>query len=132
MPTKKAPPPRTPLLEWIAAAIGLVVVLATLALVSSEALRADTSPPAVMVQNLGARRTEAGWVLQVRADNRGGSPAAQVRVTGELTPPGGMMETAEATFDFVPDHSARDGGLFFSSDPAHGKLVLRATGYADP
>lgn len=41
-------------------------------------------------------------------------------------------ETAEANFDFIPDHSARRGGLFFESDPRQRRLSLRAEGYVEP
>jgi uncharacterized protein (TIGR02588 family) len=131
-PAKPRPVAATPLLEWIAAGVGLAIVLATAGLIAAEAVRPDHSPPAVVVQNLGARRTAAGWVLEIRAANRGGGPAAQVVVEGELQRPGEAPETAEATFDFIPDHSARRGGLFFSADPSQGALTLRAKGYAEP
>lgn len=126
------PPPRTPVLEWVAAGVGFLTVIAIIGLVGLEALHADTSPPAVAVHQLGVRRTEAGYVVSIRAANIGGSPAAQVRIEGELTAPGATAETAEATFDFIPDHSAREGGLFFSTDPRAGELRLRATGFAEP
>ena len=41
-------------------------------------------------------------------------------------------ETAEATFDFLPARSRREGGLYFTNDPRIGALTLRAKGYADP
>lgn len=128
----KPAPPATPLLEWIAAGLGLATVLLALGLIGAEALRADTSPPSVAVQQLGVRQTEAGYVVTVRAANVGGSPAAQVRVEGELAVPGAPPQTAEATFDFIPDHSAREGGLFFTTDPRQGALSLRASGFVDP
>lgn len=128
----KAPPPDTPMLEWIAATLGLATVLAALGLIGSEALRADTSPPSVAVQQLGVRQIEAGYVVTIRAANMGGGPAAQVRVEGELVTPGSPPQAAEATFDFIPDHSAREGGLFFTTDPRQGALSLRATGFVNP
>lgn len=139
--TSKAPaqPPRradarseTPVLEWIAAAIGLVVLIGVIGFVGAEAFRPDTSPPQVVVERLGVEQTEAGYLVKVRATNRGGSAAAQVVVEGELEPGAGEPQTAEATFDFIADHSSREGGLFFESDPGQGRLTLRAKGYAAP
>lgn len=120
------------MLEWASAAVGLVLTLGVIGIIGWEALNADDSPAAVRVESLGAQRTPTGYVLQVRVTNTGGSPAAQVAITGELTPPGGVAETAEATFDYVPDHSTRTGGLFFTGNPRDGALKLYAKGYASP
>jgi uncharacterized protein (TIGR02588 family) len=129
---KAGAPGETPLLEWIAAAVGLVVLVGVLGFVGAEAFRPDTSPPQVVVEKLGVERTDAGYLVRVRAINRGGSAAAQVVVEGELEAGAGQPETAEATFDFIADHSSREGGLFFESDPGQGRLTLRAKGYAAP
>jgi uncharacterized protein (TIGR02588 family) len=122
----------TPVLEWIAAAIGLVVLVGVTGFVASEALRPDETPPRIVVQSLGVEKTEAGYLVRIRAVNRGGSAAAQVVVEGELVKAGAKPETAEATFDFIADHSSREGGLFFRGDPAAGALTFRAKGYAAP
>lgn len=125
--------PETPLLEWISAAVGLIVTLGLIGVIGWEALNPDPTPPAMVVEQRGVTATPSGYVLEVRVTNRGGSPAAQVIVEGELTPPtGGPPETAEATFDYVPDHSSRAGGLFFQADPRQGELKLGAKGFAEP
>lgn len=123
---------RTPLIEWLAAGVGLALILATLAVVGSELFRADESPPRFVVRAVAVEAVPGGFHMVVRVHNEGGSPAAGVVVEGELTPPAGPVETAEATFDFVPDHSSHDGGLYFESDPRQGELKLRAKGYAEP
>lgn len=130
-PTGKTPPP-TPLVEWLAAAVGLILVVATLVLIASEAFMADPSPPQVEVRAVEVRSSGAGFLVMVEARNVGGSPAAGVLVEGELERPDAPPETAEANFDFIPDHSARRGGLFFETDPRLGRLALRAKGYAEP
>ncbi|WGM37860.1 hypothetical protein [Caulobacter sp. NIBR1757] len=133
-PTAKANPGAhgTPLLEWIAGAVGLVLVLMTLAVIGHEAVFGDTSPPAVTVETREIHAVKGGWLVEIEAINSGGSPAAQVAVEGELTLPGQPPETAEASFDYVPDQSRRRGGLFFTADPRGGRLSLRARGYTEP
>lgn len=128
----KPAPDKTPLLEWVSAAIGLVLTLGVIGIIGWEALNPDDSPPAMRVESLGATRTADGYVLEVRVSNTGGSPAAAVLVEGELSRPGGEVETAEVSFDYVPDHSTRTGGLFFQGDPSAGALKLTAKGYVSP
>lgn len=133
-PAKPAPakPPPTPLVEWLAAGVGLFLVVATILLIASEAFMADPSPPQVEVRALEIRSSGPGFLLLVEARNVGGSPAAGVLVEGELERGDAPPETAEASFDFIPDHSARRGGLFFETDPRQGRLSLRAKGYSEP
>lgn len=119
-----------PLLEWISASIGLVLVLIAVGFTGWEAFSGDHSPPSIEVRLLEVRQTPYGFVAQVEAENHGGSPAGQVVVVGALTGVGGQ-EAAQATFDYVPDKSTVTGGLMFEQDPRRGRLSLRAQGYVD-
>jgi uncharacterized protein (TIGR02588 family) len=121
-----------PLLEWISGGVGLVLVLVTVGVIGCEALLGDPSPPAVTVEARAVHAVKGGWLVEIEAINSGGSPAAQVAVEGELTLAGQEPETAEASFDYVPDHSRRGGGLFFTHDPRAAQLSLRAKGYVEP
>jgi uncharacterized protein (TIGR02588 family) len=129
---KRAAPARTPWLEWASAGVGLALILAILGLVGSELFSADETPPRFVVRATGVQPVPGGFHVAIEVRNEGGSPASSIVVEGELTPPSGPTETAEATFDFVADHSARDGGLYFTADPRQGDLALRAKGYAAP
>lgn len=128
----RRPQAETPLLEWVSAGVGLALTFGLIGVIGWEAMNADNSPPAVTVERLGVTRAAAGYVLEIEVANTGGSPAAQVAVEGELTRPDGETETAQATFDYVPDHSVRKGGLFFAGDPRAGTLRLQAKGYVEP
>lgn len=123
---------QTPLLEWIAAGVGLVLILATLGVIGAEVLRRDDSAPRFTVRTVAVTPSAGGYLMTIEVRNEGGAPAAGVVVEGELTPPDGEGESAEMTFDFVADHSAREGGLFFKGDPRQGQVVLRAKSYVDP
>jgi uncharacterized protein (TIGR02588 family) len=70
--------------------------------------------------------------VQFRALNEGGATAAQLMIEGELSGPDGPIETSEATLDYLPPRSGRQGGLFFARDPRGLDLQLRARGYAKP
>jgi uncharacterized protein (TIGR02588 family) len=123
----------TPALEWIAAAVGAALALFVIGVIGWEALHArEARPPSILAERLGVSPIAGGYLVEIRVSNRGGRPAAQVLVEGELASPGVEPELSEATFDYIPDSSARTGGLFFKSDPALGTLTLRAKGFVEP
>ena len=123
---------RTPLLEWLAAGLGLVLALGVLGFIGYHAIWGAESPPQVIVEARRVRPFEGGYLVEIRAVNRGGSTAAQVRVEGELRDAGKTVETSGATFSFVPPESERRGGLFFKRDPREFELEVRPAGYTRP
>ena len=123
---------RTPLLEWLAAGLGLILALGVLGFVGYHAIWGADSPPRVTVEVRQVRPFEGGYLVEIRARNRGGSTAAQVRIEGELRANGRVVETGGTTFAFVPPESAREGGLFFRRDPRRLQLDVRAAGYTRP
>ena len=123
---------RTPLLEWLAAGLGLVLALGVLSFVGYHAIWGAESPPQVVVEARQVRPFEGGYLVEIRAANRGGSTAAQVRVEGELRENGRVVETGGTMFPFVPPESERQGGLFFQRDPRRLELEVRAVGYTRP
>jgi uncharacterized protein (TIGR02588 family) len=123
---------RTPLLEWLVAGLGVVLVGGAIAFLVYHSLARDRTPPDIRlvaeeVVNLGN-----GYLVQFRAFNEGRSAAAEVTVEGELVGPDGTTEVGEATLDYLPPRSDREGGLLFTMDPRTGDLRLRTKGYAKP
>jgi len=123
----KRQPPRTPLLEWIASGLGLLLIIGVTAVIARDAFNgsADMAPD-VTVAATRVRPSGTGFLVEFEARNVSPITAAQLTVEGKL--PGG--ETSTATIDYVPGRSVRRGGLFFSEDPRGVKL--RALGYQDP
>jgi uncharacterized protein (TIGR02588 family) len=122
----------TPLLEWIVAAVGLVLVVSTIGFTFYRAWRETETPPAVTVTVETIVAQDAGYLVTFRALNEGEGTAAAVTVEGVLLQNGEEIELSTASLDFVPSRSERQGGLFFTEDPEQYELQLRATGYADP
>ncbi|MGE0179360.1 MAG: TIGR02588 family protein [Sphingomonas sp.] len=123
----------TPLLEWIAAGIGLALLLGLLSVIGREALRGGpTEPPAIEVSVRRIAATPSGYVVEFEARNIAGGTAQSVDVEGMLTSGGAPVERSGITFDYIPGHSHRSGGLFFRRDPRQGVLALRALGYQIP
>ena len=123
-----------PALEWIVAAVGVVILVATLGFLFREAASGDKSPPDIVVQvdSISASPEARGFLVEFRAVNRGGTTAATVGIAAELTDNGSTIESQGTQLDYLPAHSTRVGGLFFSHDPRQFKLTLRSSGYQKP
>jgi uncharacterized protein (TIGR02588 family) len=123
-----APPPW----EWAVALLGLVLVLWSIGFLAYQVVAGDDSPPDVLIRADAILPVKSGYLVQIRAVNQGGSTAAELRIEGTLRGESGNVETSETVIDYVPAHSHRKGGLFFTQDPRQFTLQLRAKGYAEP
>ena len=117
-----------PALEWVAAALGLVVILAILAVLATETARsADDHVPHLSARIEAVTVVPGGYVAEVVVANGAGQAAASVHVEGKLGD-----EAATATIDYVPGNSEGKGGLLFKGDPRRRPLEVRVTGYELP
>lgn len=130
---KTAKGARTPLLEWIAAGLGLALTLGMVAIIGLEAMRGDSSqPPAIEVRATGVTVVPSGYLVEIAATNRSGGTAAAVAIEGVLKSGETEVETSSLTLDYVPGHAERKGGLFFTRDPRRHRLEVRPLGYQAP
>ncbi|MCZ0962365.1 TIGR02588 family protein [Paracoccus benzoatiresistens] len=124
---------RTPILEWIAAAIGLLLTLAMLGFISWQAWRSTGEElPAIKVQVQRIVPAADGWVVEIAALNLSAATGAAVQIEGELKQGERVVATSQVTLDYVPGNSEQRGGLFFREDPRAHVLEVRALGYAKP
>jgi uncharacterized protein (TIGR02588 family) len=131
---RKGQPARTATTgEWISAAIGAAVTLATIGFLVYEGVTqpSDQSPALVVVIDSILPQGD-GWAVRIEARNAGTATAAAVRIVGELRGDGGVVETSEVTLDYVPEASSRTGALLFTRDPSGLALAVRPTGYELP
>lgn len=126
------PVPDIPRWEWICAWAGALLVAGTLLFLGYDAATSEPSPPDIGVRIDGIQPVRAGFLVHITAENRGETTAAGVRVEGVLESGGAAVEASEATFDYLPPHSPRSGGLYFARDPRRHALVVSARGYARP
>jgi len=123
----------TPLLEWVASGIGLLLTLSMLALLLREALSGEAGQlPAIEVAIQRIAPAGSGFVVEIEAVNRSGGTAAGVEIEGQLKSGGASIETSSAVIDYVPGHSRRSGGLFFREDPRRHRIEVRALGFQTP
>lgn len=121
-----------PLWMWGIALLGLVLVLGSIVFMLYEAITGDTSPPDVAVRLESVEDAGSGFLVMFRAINDGGSTAAGVTIEGTLMNGTEEVETSNTTIEYLPSHSERKGGLFFTLDPRQYELELRATGFEEP
>jgi len=127
MAARKTPAPLPPpaLLEWAMGSLGLLLVLAALAVIVIEAFGA-TAPARLEARLLEVHPAGGVWLAEVEVRNRGGQTAAGVEVEGRVGD-----RTARATLDYVPAHGQGTVTLAFPSDP-RGTVVLSVPGWARP
>ena len=135
MAKRKAPPEDDAAkqrLETAAGILGAILALGTIGIIVWDGIAGEGGPPIVVVEAESVHAGENGFVLELSVFNRGQATAAQVAVEGTLSRDGEVVETSEATFDYVPSGSRRRGGLFFAADPRDHDVAVRAKGYVDP
>jgi uncharacterized protein (TIGR02588 family) len=121
-----------PLWMWGIALLGLILVLGSIGFALYEAVVGDSSPPDVTVQVESIISTQNGFLVEFRVINEGGTTAAGLTVEGELRNGAEVVEASDTTIDYLPSHSERAGGLFFTQDPRQFELQLQAKGYETP
>lgn len=123
----------TPVLEWIAAGIGLVLTLAMLGFIGWQAWKSEGEEvPGIEIHVQRIVPAAGGWVVEIAAQNVSAATAAAVQIEGELIKDGRVLATSQVTLDYVPGNSERRGGLLFREDPRAHDLEMRALSYAKP
>lgn len=123
---------RKPLLEWICAAIGAMLVAATLVTVALQIPGEDKATPRLRVQAVDVVAAEEGHLVRFAVTNASQATAAAVEIEGRLSQDGQVLESSRVTLDYAPRGSTARGGLWFTRDPACCTLSLRAMGYQEP
>ena len=117
---------------WGIAVLGLALVAASIGFMLYEAAAGDASHADVTVQVDSTMPTRNGYLVKFRAVNTGGSTVEGLTIEGTLRNGSETLETSDTVLEWLPAHSEREGGLFFTSDPRQHQLQLRAKGYENP
>jgi uncharacterized protein (TIGR02588 family) len=121
---------RPPLLEWIVAAAGAILVAGAIGFMLYQAMTQNAAPPDFSFQVDSITPTAAGYLVKFQVENAGQETASEVVVEGELKSGAESVEKSSALFNYIPSHSRRAGGLFFTRNPQEFELQLRAAGYS--
>jgi uncharacterized protein (TIGR02588 family) len=117
---------------WGIAVLGVLLVASSIGFMLYEAIAGDSSPADVTVHVDATVQTSTGYLVKFRAINAGGSTVEGLTIEGVLRNGADVLETSDTVLEWVPAHSEREGGLFFTSDPRQHQLQLRAKGYENP
>ena len=128
-PPEEAPPSPA---EWLVAAIGLVLVLASLAYLAWHGLLEKAEPPRPQIRVLDVQAQQGRFLVRVRVHNHGSVTAAKLRVTAQLRRGGQVVEDREVEFDYLPGESSREAGLFFDRDPRGFEMVVTPASFQQP
>ena len=122
----------TPLLEWVMGAAGALIFASLVGVTTWCALNGDDAPPLIVAEVRDVVATAQGHVVEVEAHNASDSSAAEATLTAQLRVGDQIVEAHTLTFDYLPRHSRRRGGLVFAQDPNLGQITLIAEAYTDP
>ncbi|MCC2676903.1 MAG: hypothetical protein K0R58_3850 [Ramlibacter sp.] len=123
--------PSPPWSEWIVAAIGLLLLLASLGYLLHDG-NGDPRPPAPVIRILAIEPQQGRFLVRVQAVNESRATAAALRIEGTVRRGAEVMERSELEFDYLPGRSIREGGLFFTADPRTLQLEVAARSYRAP
>ena len=116
----------------VLAALGLIFVLGSFGLMVRETVIAGKRVAQLSIAVGEIAPSTHGYRVNLVIENRGNATAAALVVEGTLRRNGKVVETSEATLDYVSAGSRRDVVLFFTNDPRQGDLVVRPLGYVEP
>ncbi len=123
---------KTPVWEWIIAAIGLILVVSAIGTTLYRAVTEESTPPILEISVDLIVPTANGYLAEFRVKNTGNQTAAALTIEGELKQGEESVETSTASLAYVPANSHREGGLFFTKNPNDFEFQIRVLGYEKP
>jgi uncharacterized protein (TIGR02588 family) len=119
-------------LEWLFAAVGVLVVSSAVGFLIYRGATKDDLPPAIKIEVESIAPTGDNYLVNFRVSNTGDTTAADLTIEGELKNGEKAEETSDVTMTYLPAKSVRRGGLFFTKNPRDFQLRIRAKGYEQP
>ncbi|CUX68194.1 conserved hypothetical protein [Agrobacterium tumefaciens str. Kerr 14] len=118
--------------EWAVGIVSSLLVLTIMGWVGLEAITEEDQSPSFRTAIVRKNAIESGFRLEFEIENLSTRTAAAVVVRGEARDGDTVIESAEATIDYVPAQSKSSGAIIFSADPGEKAVWVGAVGYSDP
>lgn len=119
-------------LEWAVFAIGLILVVSTLAYLVYDGATLGDAPPLLEVKTGTPEQRRYNYMVPVVITNHGDQTAegVQIEVVVEHE---GREERAEFAVAFIPRNATREGWATFQADPRTARQIrARVLGYEKP
>ena len=123
---------KVPLWEWLVAVAGMLLILFVLGTLIVEAVSDGDTPPVIDLRVKETVAHGSGELVLIEAHNRGGTVASDLKVRGLLSGSTNAIEAREIVIDYLPRHSSKVIGLFFSRPTAGLDLRLEPVGFVEP
>jgi uncharacterized protein (TIGR02588 family) len=121
-----------PLAEWVVGLLGFLLVAATIIFLLYEGVQDEGKPPHLSISIRAIEAVDDHYLVRFRVQNNGDLTAAAVTIEGALKQGEETIEASDTSLTYVPAQSYREGGLFFTENPADFELELRPVGYEKP
>jgi uncharacterized protein (TIGR02588 family) len=120
--------------EWVVFAVGLLLVLSTLAYLAYDGATMGSDPPSLEVRLGTPEQRTHNFIVPVTVTNHGDETAEgiTIEVTLENASGGGEPVRGELTVAFLPRRATREGWVTFQQDPRAARLNARVLGYEKP
>ncbi len=119
--------------EWIVFAVGLMLVVGTLAYLAYDAMTVGDAPPSIEIRVGAPLERPHNYVIPVSITNHGDLTAEGVHIEVALESGGAETERSEFDVAFLPRRATRQGWVAFQTDPRTAqKINARVLGYEKP
>lgn len=122
----------TPFLEWVFAVIGLILVVSVIGFLVYNVAVNEGKSAELNIEVEEIVQNNKGFLVKFVLENTGDETAADVTIEGKLKKGEESVETGDVTVDYVPSHSKKKGGMFFTENPHNFDLQIHAKGFNEP
>jgi uncharacterized protein (TIGR02588 family) len=119
-------------LEWVVFALGLIMVLSTLAYLGYAGASIGDDPPNIEVRLGTPEQRQFNFIVPVTVVNHGDETAEAVQIEVVMTSAGEEKARGEFQVAFLPRHATSEGWVTFEQDPRAAQLKARVLGYQRP
>lgn len=107
-----------PWLEWLVAAVGIILVVGNFGYLGWRAVQEKT-PPSFVAEIESVVPSDRGFLVRVNVKNNGGTPVADLRLIATFS---GTEKNSEVMIDYLPSRSNRTVG-FLKDGPVNADEV---------
>lgn len=122
----------TPTWERVVGMVGFIFLCVGVIYLSWSAWTDKKLPPDIAINITEINQISNGFLVQIAVVNNGSSAVSILQVEGQLTDADGETQISTAELDYLASESVAHAGLFFTSNPDEGKLILRPLGFQPP